>query len=761
MGDLVMTIKNRNKRITARISALLLSAAMLCSLSACSDPVAVTKRKGSPAQTNAVESTLLHSVGDKANLQQVGKSGLIELLFDESTYSVCVADLSHDDSEKLWSALPTQENSCAATATLEIVSGDTLYKLNTQDNSVSFQNAQCSFDDDALSVTYILTPDSATAHKEKYEKGDIAFKLVVNYQIKDGSVYVDAKYENLVENSAAKLTKLSLLDFFGSYSEPQQGDYIFVPDGSGALIKTDTRDDSFDSELSFPVYGGDAASGHANSGTANALIPAYGMKQGNNAFVTVINSGDAIATVNADRVRGGNEFYEAGVSFDITPCTESKGKFYMSSESYDGDIGLCIRFLGGSNADYTGMAAAAREQLIRERKLSTRTAEEQEYLPLDLTVIGVSDDTLFSFKRLNLRKEKTFTDFEQALDMLTRMKSKGINSIKLRYKGALSGGADQSSIMTASLLARLGSRSDLKDLVEYVNAQNMEMYLDVDLLSAAKGDSFSSGKTAGSIFGKKAEYNAANRASATLGKEAYAKRLLGMKYVEKSIVELLSNTRFSQFTGFCLNDVGSLLYSDYKNGFNRQESAEMISEQLPSLTANMKLMTDTGNFCVIKNVSFISHLPSSASQSRSAYVSVPFLQLVLHGIVGYSGEPLNFSEDIKTSFLRCVEYGASPAYEWTYSSTYADKKNKSGEDGSETSGVYYENWIASASEQYERADAALKDLQASRMTSHSEIMNGVFCTEYDTGAKIYVNYTDSDVTVSGITVPAGDFLRIN
>lgn len=756
-----MTIKNRNKRITARISALLLSAAMLCSLSACSDPVAVTKRKGSPAQTNAVESTLLHSVGDKANLQQVGKSGLIELLFDESTYSVCVADLSHDDSEKLWSALPTQENSCAATATLEIVSGDTLYKLNTQDNSVSFQNAQCSFADDALSVTYILTPDSATAHKEKYEKGDIAFKLVVNYQIKDGSVYVDAKYENLVEDSAAKLTKLSLLDFFGSYSEPQQGDYIFVPDGSGALIKTDTRDDSFDSELSFPVYGGDAASGHANSGTANALIPAYGMKQGNNAFVTVINSGDAIATVNADRVRGGNELYEAGVSFDITPCTESKGKFYMSSESYDGDIGLCIRFLGGSNADYTGMAAAAREQLIRERKLSTRTVEEQEYLPLDLTVIGVSDDTLFSFKRLNLRKEKTFTDFEQALDMLTRMKSKGINSIKLRYKGALSGGADQSSIMTASLLARLGSRSDLKDLVEYVNAQNMEMYLDVDLLSAAKSDSFSSGKTAGSIFGKKAEYNAANRASATLGKEAYAKRLLGIKYVEKSTVELLSNTRFSQFTGFCLNDVGSLLYSDYKNGFNRQESAEMISEQLPSLTANMKLMTDTGNFCVIKNVSFISHLPSSASQSRSAYVSVPFLQLVLHGIVGYSGEPLNFSEDTKTSFLRCVEYGASPAYEWTYSSTYADKKNKSGEDGAEASGVYYENWIASASEQYERADAALKDLQASRMTSHSEIMNGVFCTEYDTGAKIYVNYTDSDVTVSGITVPAGDFLRIN
>ena len=43
----------------------------------------------------------------------------------------------------------------------------------------------------------------------------------------------------------------------------------------------------------------------------------------------------------------------------------------------------------------------------------------------------------------------------------------------------------------------------------------------------------------------------------------------------------------------------------------------------------------------------------------------------------------------------------------------------------------------------------------------AEELGGVFCTEYDTGAKIYVNYTESDVTVSGITVPAGDFIRIN
>lgn len=754
-------MKNSKTKYITRAVSFLLFAAILVSMCACSKSVSVSSIKGKPKQVTQQESTLLHSVGEQNKFQKVGESGLIELWFDESTYSVCVADRSHEDSEKFWSSLPSEENSSAAAATLEIVNGDKLYLLNTQDNSVSYCKAQYEFADNAVTVTYTVLADKVTAQKTEYDKDDIAFKLVLTYELRDGSMYVSAKYENLVEKSKAKLTRLYLLDSFGSYTEPQQGDYIFVPDGSGALIKTDTSDNSFDSELQFPVYGTDPTSGQTDEDTVAARVPAYGMKQGDNAFVVIIDGGDAVATVCADRVRANNDFYEAGVFFDITPCAVQKNKYYLSDESYDGDVSLCIRFLNGSNATYTGMAAAVREQLIRERVLSTKTYKhDDEYLPMDLSVIGVSDDVLFSISKLRPRTAKVFTSFEQSLDMLMRMKSKGINSIKLRYKGAVTGGIDQSDIMSASVLNRVGSSSDFDELYEYVKAQNMEIYLDIDLFSAAKSDAFSSSKTAGNIFGKKAEYSRKNAASDSVGKISYEKRLLGIDNIEKAIIEILSNSRFTQFTGICLNDVGSVLYSDYENGFNRQESAQEISDKLPSLTANMKLMTDTGNFCVVKSVSFVSHLPTSASQESSAYVSIPFVELVLHGMVGYSCEPLNYSDDIKTSFLRCIEYGADPSFEWTYSASYADKKSKS-EDGESSSGVYYENWIATAAELYERADSALRDLQSARMTSHSEVRTGVFCTEYDTGAKIYVNYTDSDVTVSGITVPAGDFLRIN
>ena len=47
------------------------------------------------------------------------------------------------------------------------------------------------------------------------------------------------------------------------------------------------------------------------------------------------------------------------------------------------------------------------------------------------------------------------------------------------------------------------------------------------------------------------------------------------------------------------------------------------------------------------------------------------------------------------------------------------------------------------------------------MTDHYQVADGIFCTEYDTGSLIYVNYTDSDFETLGVTVEAGSFLRVN
>ena len=82
-------------------------------------------------------------------------------------------------------------------------------------------------------------------------------------------------------------------------------------------------------------------------------------------------------------------------------------------------------------------------------------------------------------------------------------------------------------------------------------------------------------------------------------------------------------------------------------------------------------------------------------------------------------------------------------------------------DTTETDIFYYDNTINVAAEFYTKANEALNDLRNARMTDHYEVENGVFCTEYDTGSMVYVNYTDSNCTVLGAVVEARSFIRIN
>ena len=129
--------------------------------------------------------------------------------------------------------------------------------------------------------------------------------------------------------------------------------------------------------------------------------------------------------------------------------------------------------------------------------------------------------------------------------------------------------------------------------------------------------------------------------------------------------------------------------------------------------------------------------------------SVPLLQIVLHGSVYYAGEPLNYAEDINLALLKCAEYGSVPGALLTYGQL---------EDGERT---YYVDKSPALAEQYTRINTRLADLYSQRITAHGKISEGVYFTEYANTSLVYVNYTEQSVEINGITLNAGDFLRVN
>ena len=155
-------------------------------------------------------------------------------------------------------------------------------------------------------------------------------------------------------------------------------------------------------------------------------------------------------------------------------------------------------------------------------------------------------------------------------------------------------------------------------------------------------------------------------------------------------------------------------------------------------------MIDTGNFYAIRNADVISNIPVSplTRKENNAYVGIPFVQMLVHGILEYSAVGFNTADDSKVAFLKAVEYGCLPSADW-YCTTFSEELDEK---------YYYDKNINEMVAYYTMANESLAELRDSRMTSHALIQNGVYCTEYDNSIRVYTNYTDKKVTTNGVII---------
>lgn len=741
-----------SKQIFRVFCALL---ALILLFSGCSLQSEVQKAKiGERTLVGAEYTEQKYHAADSGNLVYVAKSGLIELYFDSTTYSIAVKETN---TGKVWQTLPaavSAENPAqTAAVTVTVSNGGTQYTLNSQDNAVAFSTASFQPTETGIQITYDMAPDRETAECafDAVPEGALYVSVTVAYTLEDGALRAKVNCGNILVSGGYTLETLTLLDYFGATDTAAEGDYIFVPDGCGAAQATVSASaDDYETRIFVP-YGDDPALGEQaqtdENGTvlrAAALIPAYGVKSGNAAFLALIESGDAICEIRSYACKGAGTYNRVGPTFQITPSVLSGERLYTGT-AYTGDLSVCYRFLTDKNASYSGMASACRELLIRSGTLSTKTVTPTEYLPFVLTV-----QTAVAKKNPN--SEKVLTDYSQTLELLKLMKAKSINNVFLRCNGVLDGADAQGLLKTCTPLRALGSRKEFAALTQYIQTQQFTLYLNTDMIS--RRENRDDGKTADSLFGKPIVVTENNPFFTVAGKETRTRSLLAFSELDKNVNEFVNSLDDYAFDGYCIDDAGRILYSDYRAGAqSRVYATNLFSVQATTLSAGHKLMVDTGNMYMLKNADVVADLPSTAAYPESdAYAAVPFVQMVLHGIVEYAHAPQNLATDTDAAFLKAMEYGALPSYAWIFKTTESDTVNA----------LYnYENQITAAAEQYTKANALLADLRDARMTAHEKVQDGVYRTEYNNSTVIYFNYNSEPVTVNAFTVAPMSFLRVN
>lgn len=740
------------KKKSTKIVSLLICLSMLLTCVGCSGSGVSCRSIDAtiePVRVQSAELSEHYCATD--GLKEIDTSGLITLLFDENSGSVGVRVTNSEDS-KLWSSLPQLSeygsfSDEASVISLNIVHNGKRYILNSQDNCVSQGGMYFNKTDEGFEVVYLITDNGdwlnnidLGATDEAYSSaadGNILYKVTATYYLKDGCFYADLSWVNL-GNSDDVLINIGFLEYFGADDTARQGDYILVPDGSGALIDTASKEEI--APVDIAVYGNDIG----GSSQLSSVVAAYGMRSGNDAFAAVIGSGESVARITANKALNGSAYNRVGPVFTTALSQTDENSFTYTDECYSDKISICFRFLSGANATYSGMAAACREQLIRDYTLSTRSVEEAEYMPLLVNIVGkATTDGVFSVG-------KELTDYNEAVDILGRIKSKGVDNVYLRYTGALKGGLLSSNAADASALGSLGGMAGVEELNKYASSLNFKVFYDISLVS----DTNSSSALKNLNNDKFTITFDDPFTQAGFGVKPNARHFIKSSLLEDSVLTVLERFHSFDATGYCLTDIGKFAFTELDSALSREDViAEYVAQTAP-LSTKSPVMVCGGNFYSLKNADVVSMLPMSCSRTETeSYISVPFVQIILHGIVEFSYDGINMASDSKKALLRCVEFGAIPGYVITDDSL----------DGSEKYAQIFsaDNLIASMYDSYFAVGEVLADLRASRITDHYKVSEGVYCTEYESTTRVYVNYTNEPVTVSGITVNPMSFIRVN
>lgn len=638
-----------------------------------------------------------------------------ELYINKNTGSVSLYDRV---SGKVWNSLPDFKNGFAADYILSVFDGEKILKLDTSNCLAAKSGFSYKVNGKAVEAEYNLSAE------------DLSVFFSVTYTLNGEYIEVSIDTTGVVLSEGARLLSVSVLPYLGAvrYDMNTAGyeafaDYFVVPDGVGAIIRTAVEGSA--AQMNFSVYGRNY---HEDS--IGVPMGAYGIKNGSNALSATVTASAENTVIKVYRSdadeQNVNRIYP---EFIVTDISGTEGKVNISDSSFSDKFSVMYEPLTEGNADYVGIAASVRQALINESLINERVAES-EY-PLFVSVTGSPDGT----------GKNVQTSLLQAENLLSILKSKGINEVNMILEAFCRRGFDASSGST-HILSSVGGKKDLRTLTDYASKQNLRLFFGAYLLSDSSKIS-----AATDINAQKQSFNIDNPLFLYAGDESYTRNYISVNAMSSAFSQVLGLLEDEGINGLCVLDTQNTVISDYsKASVSATGYNSILSQNFSAARVNNSVMTNGFSLNTAKLTDYIKSVSFETKHPEDVgYSAVPFIPVVIHASCIYSGEAANTFTVPKLQLLKSIEYGAVPYYSWVFNS-YSDK--------------YYELTLNEAVDFYNRAKSDLGDLSTQRIVAHFEFEGSVYCTVYENGAKVYVNYNNYSVLLGEVSVLPYDYLRI-
>ncbi|MFW6287950.1 MAG: DUF5696 domain-containing protein, partial [bacterium] len=497
-------------------------------------------------------------------------------------------------------------------------------------------------------------------------------------------------------------------------------------------------------------------------------MPVFGINQGERGFLAIIEEGDAIADINALVAGMRDSYNRAYSSFSLIPHVRERitsvhelrnlAINMYQDRKYNGDIKIRYKLLQDEKTDYSSMANVYQEHLVNKHDLS-KINDDQE-IPFFLELIGGVDRTV-PVMGVQRRVVEPLTTYDQASKIVSEFRNNDINNIVLKYSGWSEGGYKHYYPSKAKLEGKLGNREDFEELRNSLLENNVSFIPDISFMNVYR-TKFFDGYSARNDNARALNRNQAfifdqHNLATFRAEEEERKYILSPNSLEKLVESFMDKYSDYDVPAISLRYMGEMLNSDYRIGKNtlvdREEAKNIIVDQLAELQEELDILINGGNAYTLASADYLLNMPVYSDSNVIIDEAIPFYQMVIHGYVQYSGNPINLSERPDTYPLKLMEIGANPYYQLSYEDSTILKQS----DYEDLFSIYYQDYIDEAVSYYKDANDVLREVQSLNISKHEKLRDGVYKTTYENGSEIIVNYNQDDVTINEVTINAESY----
>lgn len=538
-----------------------------------------------------------------------------------------------------------------------------------------------------------------------------------------------------------RLLSISVFPFMGASREDRMPGYLVIPDGIGALIRTNQF---YNQTFQARFYGSDL--GQANSILPELSLPIFGNihEPNANGYYANILEGAEHSTLIAELWGSGTRYHRITNRFNVRNVYRfiinkaGEGNNTISNEFNPSDYRVQYTFLSDEDASYVGIAKDYRDLLIENEILSARENNASDQIPIHLSYIMSDHEPAFiGTSRVEMTSAR---DIMNAYDLF---KDAGLSNQQL----TLLGWSRDGFINRAPYRTRLWDRN-VDDLIDHVKDDGNAIY-------------FENNYTVASQASRGVNYNRDVARSLSRLKMVFRSRSLTSQVNEMYYLYPDSSLRFAKedqsfiastgASGFHISSLGNTLFSYYDGqNYYRTETIEYYRE-IAALFPEVLLSRP--NQYLFDYMSGYMDLPITNSQYDYFTDLVPLIPIVLKGSVSYYASYLNFNALAEDRLLTMVDFGVNPSYVLTEEETYEMRYTPASIFYTTTRSKYQEEII----ETYHYLNDALSLVLDASIENREVIQTGLVRVTYDNGIVIYVNYTYQNLTAGGETILARDY----